>query len=217
MFASGRHGLRQRQALCLDAPTHAATMFAPLMRALRAIFVDELQLQRGPRGLSLGLQRKTKAPSAKRALPDKSTAQLAASTELAPIQRDLATLFDNMPGSRRALCHLAYVEQELTEQGLARLQTMALNPLRQALGELENAVVNWSPTGLASLRSKMAVALREREAASDGKEVDVPLSRADLPAPEVIETRADTTDADLDQAALLAAYGQSAGGVAERV
>ena len=218
MFAFGRHGLRQRQALCFDAPTHAATMFAPLMRALRAIFVDELQLQRGPRGLSLGLQRKAKAPSAKRApAPDKTKAQLAASTELAPIQRDLATLFDSMPGSRRALCHLAYVEQELTEQGLARLQTMALNPLRQALGELENAVVNWSPTGLASLRSKMAVALREREAASDGEEVDVPASRANLPAPEVFESRSETTDADLDQAALLAAYGQSAGGAAERV
>ena len=127
-----------------------------------------------------------------------------------------ATLFDSMPGSRRALCHLAYVEQELTEQGLARLDKMALNLLRQGLGELENAVVNWSPAGLASLRSKMAVALREREAASDGEEIDAPLSRANLPAPEVTESRAETTDADLDQAALLAAYGPSAP-VAEKV
>ena len=217
LHAYVQHG--QRQALFfVDAPTQAATMFAPLQRALRAIFVDELHLQRGPRGLSLGLKRSITTPSAKRTLvPEATKAQLAASAELAPIQRELAILFDSMPGSRRALCHLAYVEQELTEQGLARLATMALSPLRQGLDELENAVVNWSPAGLATLRSKMAVTLREREAASDGEEIDVRVSRANLPAPEVIESRAETTDADLDQAALLAAYGQSARSAAEKV
>lgn len=218
MPAFGRYGLRQRRAPCFDAPTHAATMFAPLVRALRAIFVDELHLQRGPRGLSLGLQRSSKTPSRKRKLaPEKPAARWAASSELAPIQRDLASLFDSVPGSRRALCHLAYVEQELTEQGLARLQTMALSPLRQGLGELENAVVNWSPAGLATLRSKMAVALRQREAASDGEEIELPVSRANLPAPVVIESSAETTDADLDHAALLAAYGHSAGSSAEKL
>jgi hypothetical protein len=201
--------------------TQAITMFATLLRVLRAVFVDDVRLRRDAGGLRLDLQPKSPSkpkpkPKDVGLTPAEVKAASKASTELALIQRDLGALFDSVSGSRRALCHLAYVEQELGELGLARLNSMALNPLRQGLAELENAVINWSPAGLASLRSKMAVALRQREAADAGGEADLPTSRMNLPAPDVIESRAGADEADAEQAALLAAYGQAAP-VAEKV
>jgi hypothetical protein len=181
-------------------------MFGPLKRAARAFFVDELHLQRDERGLRVVLHG-GQGPVLTAEERARQREEQRVQTELDAMRHDLAAVFDDIPGSRRALGHLAHVELQLREKGLALLDQVPLNLLRQALHELENAVSNWSSTGLATLRSKMAVAVRTRELNQSEHEQDVRLSRAQLPLPEVSESRVERSATDPDQAALLAAYG----------
>ncbi|MCK7490381.1 MAG: hypothetical protein MZW92_00100 [Comamonadaceae bacterium] len=48
-------------------------------------------------------------------------------------------------------------------RGFEALHKVPLDVLQRALEQLEGLVVNWSPAGLANLRSKMAVAVIDRE------------------------------------------------------
>jgi hypothetical protein len=75
----------------------------------------------------------------------------------------LAELLDESPEVRDAVRHLSGLEQALRRQGPQALYCVPLEQLQQALQQFEGLVSNWSPTGLASLRSKMAVAVLERE------------------------------------------------------
>jgi hypothetical protein len=186
-------------------------MFAPLKRAARAIFIDDLRLQRDADGLRIVLHNSTgpvlsPEERARQALEQQTRAEVHA------MLCDLAELFESMPGSRRVLRHLTYVEQQLREHGLALLNDAPLSLLRQALNELEDAVINWSPRGLATLRSKMAVAVRERDGTHEGAAgagAEVPVSLAQMPRPEVSEQPLHSLSNDTndpDQQALLAAY-----------
>lgn len=182
-------------------------MLGPLKRAARAIFVDELRLQRDERGVRVVLHNGP-GPALSNDELARVQAQALAQTELDTMRKELAAVFDSMPGSRRALRHLAFVELQLADKGLALLDEVAVNLLRQALHELEDAVTNWTPTGLACLRSKMAVAVRVRELNAQADEYDARLSLAQMPLPEVTESRAERSGADdPEQEALLAAYG----------
>ncbi len=181
-------------------------MLGPLKRAARAIFVDELRLQRDERGVRVVLHN---GPGPARSSDElaRLQAQALAQTELDAMRKELAAVFDSMPGSRRALRHLAFVELQLADKGLALLDEVAVNLLRQALNELEDAVTNWTPTGLACLRSKMAVAVRARGLDAQVDENGGRQSLAHMPLPEVTESRAERSGVDPEQEALLAAYG----------
>ena len=64
---------------------------------------------------------------------------------------------------REASRHLVFVEQALSREGLTALDTVPPDVLRKALEQFEDLVSNWSPVGLAGLRSRMAVALQMRD------------------------------------------------------
>ena len=183
-------------------------MYALLKRAARAVFVEDLRLQRDERGVRLVLQSHA-GPVVDPAERLRRRHAERARAEIELIRKELAGVFNGMPGARRALPHLAYIDAELAAHGLAMLDSVALNLMKHALQELENAVINWSPSGLATLRSKLAVAVRERER-RDSYEPEVRLSRAMLPEPEVVESPDAADGDDSDEAALLAAYGQVA-------
>ncbi|MDE2453241.1 MAG: hypothetical protein KGL43_06575, partial [Burkholderiales bacterium] len=104
---------------------------------------------------------------------------------------------------------LLQIEQALQEHGWKALDWVSLQTLGDALAQFEGMVTNWSPTGLACLRSKMAVALVERE---NQEAVTEPAlmphaaeARTELPgqAPQPDPAEADSDEPD---AALLAAY-----------
>ena len=84
------------------------------------------------------------------------------SLELQRMQLELTALLDAFPENRSVLNHLASVEKQLSQNGLDLLQTMPLLQLREALRQFEAAVTYWGHEGLACLRSKMAVAVRQR-------------------------------------------------------
>lgn len=133
-------------------------LFSPLRHAARLFFFSQLRLRwRGGPRLEFGLRGDAHAPS---------TEQLAArqaERELAAMRQELAQALDEMPDLRDELRHLAYFEQALLQEGLQALHAVPLDVLQRALDQFEGLVTNWSPAGLASLRSKMAVAILQRE------------------------------------------------------
>ena len=65
-------------------------------------------------------------------------------------------------GARDKPASAGFFEQALPRRDCAR-STNCAEVLTHALEQLEGLVTNWSPVGLATLRSKMAVAIIERE------------------------------------------------------
>jgi hypothetical protein len=135
--------------------------------------------------------------------------------ELALMQQQLASLLDELPETRQTLRHLVFVEQALAKKGQRALHKLPLDVLEKALPQLEGLVTNWSPVGLAALRSKMAVAIIDREhmdldAEADGYHTSAVLDAvmheaseptpASLPQPEAAYSNSD------DEEALVAAY-----------
>lgn len=180
-------------------------VFGPLKRAARAIFKDDIRVVRSEAGVRVWLH-DGEGPDLP---PDELVRRRAERREqdlLDRMRSEISALLDDLPGSRSRLRQLAHVEQQLKAEGLTALKSVPLPLLRLALTQFEGEVVNWAPEGLACLRSKMAVALRDRDAAGeeDHGMAEVP---SNLPALSVTEVDVDLDAADPDQAALLAAYG----------
>lgn len=123
--------------------------------------------------------------------------------ELALIVKQLRELLGELPESRQTLRHLVFVEQALAKKGLRSLHKLPLDVLQRALEQLEGLVTNWSPVGLANLRSKMAVAVLDREHHDPQAEGDAYRTAAVLDAMPVQPPEVEcNSDAD----ALAAAY-----------
>ncbi len=180
-------------------------MFDPLKRAARMIFQDEVRLQRNAGGLRFALENaadlnKVAAPTAQQ------LAQAREQVELLRMQSELQVVLNEAPALRRPPRQLVQVQQALGAEGLALLGTLPLVVLRRALDQLEDAVNNWSPQGLAALRSKMAVAVQERtlKGEPDGS---LDLTPEDMHALQDAAADVETSDHADEQAALMAAYG----------
>lgn len=149
-------------------------LFSPIRRAATAFFKHDLALKRERDGLHIVLESKdpgvadpAKAPPKKKSKPSKGEREKAlekkAAEELALIRTQLAELLDEVPETRLTMRHLVMVEHALTKKGVRVLHKLPLEVLQRAHVQLEGLVTNWSPVGLASLRSKMAVAILDRE------------------------------------------------------
>lgn len=181
-------------------------VFGPLKRAARAIFKDDIKVARGESGVRVFLH-DGQGPALP---PEEIERRRVAEREQAVIDRmrqDIRELFVRDPDARHRLRQLSQFEQMFHEQGPTALKAAPLPLLRAALTQFESEVVNWGPEGLACLRSKMAVAVRERETAGEEDHglADPPSSGA--PAMSVSEIDVDLDSASSEEAALLAAYG----------
>jgi len=78
------------------------------------------------------------------------------------MKRDLYELLAQHPSSRRLMRRLAAVEHALQTDGLKGFEALPVRVVARALTELESLVRDWSPTGLAELRSRMAVIVKAR-------------------------------------------------------
>ncbi|HNU10033.1 MAG TPA: hypothetical protein PKJ45_01560 [Rubrivivax sp.] len=188
--------------------------FALLVRAARAFFRADLRLRRGERGIEVVLDESRPAVPVRvrgrRAARADAAAQKV-QQELELMRGSLAALLDEMPGNRTTLRHLAFVEHALQRKGARALAKLPYAVLQRALEQFEGVVVNWSDEGLATLRSKMAVTLIEREAEA-GDDMD-PL-HAGAAATSMLDAAALTHPGDDEdetaaaEAALRAAYGE---------
>ncbi len=171
-------------------------MFESVRRVARAIFIDDIRLQRDAQGVRVVLAPAGATDSAPARTPVRPSD--AAAERLHRIRTQLDAVMGESPGIRRRLQELAYVEQMLGEMGLALLERAPLAVLAKAQQQLEDQIVDWSPAGLADLRSLMAVAVKDRRANGE-KEV----------MPEAASAGSDAVSASEEEAALLAAYGAS--------
>ena len=140
-------------------------LLAPLRRAGAAFFKHDLALRRDATGLQIVMEARTE-PKPKRTHKQQAQEDLAqqkAKRDLALIVEQVGVLLAEVPESRSALRHLVFVEAALQKKGLRALGKLPVEVLERALEQLESLVTNWSPVGLASLRSKMAVAIMDRE------------------------------------------------------
>ena len=183
-------------------------LFRPLHTALQVIFARDLTLRRGEGGVEIVLAER-QDPGKPRKSSRSEAQQQKERAELALMHSQLTALLDDQPDTRSTLRHLVFVEQTLARKGWRVLHKMPLDVLQRALEQLEGLVVNWSPEGLANLRSKMAVAIIDREhmdpdAEADAYRTAMPMDAA--PHPE----EADEAPA-ADDAALAAAYAAALG------
>jgi len=140
---------------------------SPLVRALRAplrfvgdLFARELRLERDGKNLNIKLASKASAaPAATKPQAPPSPAEI----ELNQMRAELKKLLDVHPGTRRVMRHLVYFERALATDGLRALIEIPEEVLGTALEQLEKLVSNWSNRDLATLRSKMSVAVVNRQ------------------------------------------------------
>jgi hypothetical protein len=148
-----------------------AKVFSPFKRAAVAFFSHDLALRRSREGIKVVLQ--ARSPGPKTVLGVREQARLdKENKELQLMLQELGDLLDQQPGSRQALRHIEYVRQSLQKKGLLALHKVPLDVLQRALEQFESLVSNWSPVGLANLRSKMAVAIIDREHINPDAEAD---------------------------------------------
>lgn len=140
-------------------------IFHSLRQAAAAFFKHDLAIQRESDGLQLVLQVRPRAPRSKKASRQEAI-ERRDKAEQALVLEQLGALLAECPQSRSALRHLVLVEGAVAKKGLRVLHKLPLEVLQRGLEQLEGLVTNWSPEGLANLRSKMAVAVLDREHAN---------------------------------------------------
>lgn len=182
-------------------------LFDPLRHAAAAFFRHDLALRRDDSGLQIVLEPKVES-SAPRKLKKGSREDLAKRAEkqeLAVVLEQLGALLAELPETRQTLRPLVFVEKALHKKGLRALHKVPLDVLQRALEQLEGLVTNWSPVGLANLRSKMAVAILDREHMDPEAEADAYRTAAVMDAPEP-EPTLPAVQTISDDDALAAAY-----------
>ena len=180
--------------------------FSPLRHAAAAFFKHDVALRRGAGGVHIVLQERVDevdkwARPVKRNRVEEADDKLR--EELALIRQQLAALLDEQPESRQTLRHLVFVEQALAKKGLRALHKLPLDVLQRSHEQLEGLVTNWSPAGLANLRSKMAVAILDRENKDPNAENDAHRTAAVL---DTAPAEAPAAESRSDEDALTAAY-----------
>lgn len=187
--------------------------FTLVSKAVRAFFVSDLHVRRGDHGLEVVLDdpvakaEPVQARAKARAKPDPNAEK--DRRELRRMQQSLTRLLDELPENRKTLRHLAFMEQALAKKGLRALHKVPFDVLKRALAQFEGLVVNWSDEGLAALRSKMAVAVIEREPDPSTRVPGPPAETSSVmdTAPLVHPVALEGEEAAAAEAALLAAYG----------
>ncbi len=144
------------------APKPSSTrLLQRLGKGVSAFFTHDVGLKRAADGLHVVLQQQP-AKTTPTQTREQETANRT-KQELVLMREQLAELLDELPETRDTLRHLVFVEQALVKSGLRALRKLPVKVLERALSQLEGLVTNWSPVGLAALRSKMAVAIIDRE------------------------------------------------------
>jgi hypothetical protein len=150
-------------------------LFDPLRHAAVAFFKHDLAVRRDEGRVQLVLEERRDGHAVARPPSRAELISRKERAELALMLAQLRDLLDQLPETRQTMRHLVFVEQALAKKGLRALHKLPLDVLRRALEQLEGLVTNWSPVGLATLRSKMAVAVIDRE--NMGPEADADAHR----------------------------------------
>ncbi len=115
---------------------------------------------------AMGWVRQRWGRPARKALPlacAPGKASTLSATELPMVRRDLSAVLDQHPDARTVMRFVRALEHGLRKKGRHALDELPVEVVRRAMGQLDAVVVDWSPEGLCTLRSKAALAIAERE------------------------------------------------------
>jgi hypothetical protein len=187
-----------------DTMSLIQNLTAPIRQMAYAVFRQDVRLRRDEGRLRVVLD-EPKGSTRPRKVSRAEQKDRKDSQELALMREQLATLLSQLPGTRSTMRHLQMVERALEKKGQRALHKLPLEVLEKALAQLEGMVTNWSPVGLAALRSKMAVAIIDREHMDPDAEADAyRTSAVHEPMPD--EPQQPEVQQAADDEALAAAY-----------
>ena len=147
-------GVKSRpQRTCRDA---RRWLIRPLC-SVAELLSFQVSFERRGRRLHVVFRRKSAVRSAAAAAAAQRAIDAAA-----PLRLALKQLLDRHPMTRQMMRHLAYIEHALAKQGLGAFAEVPVDVLSVALDQIDAIVINWSDRELADLRSRMAVAYKER-------------------------------------------------------
>jgi hypothetical protein len=132
-----------------------------LLRALQAVQRMGKPRKKPKRGAAA--RRRTPETAPAQPHVGQSTRRRPKPEEVKAMRRALTAVLDGHEGSREVFRYLGHFEHRLARQGLRTLEDMPTRRLRRALAQFEAIVTNWSSPQLADLRSRMAVAVTERD------------------------------------------------------
>ena len=187
--------------------TSLFSAISTLRNGVRAFFKADVRLQRAEGGVRIVLD-DSATPSRPARESKVDAAARREQSDLGKMSVALTALLDELPENRTALRHLAFIEHALDKKGARALYKVPLDVLKRALEQFEGVVTNWSDEGLACLRSKMAVAIIDREVCDQPTEEDAYRTAAILDAPLAHPEPLDEEGAAEAELALLAAYGE---------
>ncbi|MGA0610991.1 hypothetical protein [Caldimonas sp. KR1-144] len=164
----------RRSVSSLRGGTPAAD--APKRRSWRQLLKHHVRLQRigfdfrfvlvDPSDAAPSKKAKAAAPPA----PKSRASQGLDAGRLALMRTELRMLMKRHPQARALARHLAYFERALHKSGARAYDEVPVEVLRKALIQIEFLVSNWSALGLAELRSRLSIAIGDREAELHGPE-----------------------------------------------
>lgn len=181
-------------------------IFSTVRKAHAAIFQQHLALRRDQSGMHLVLQDRHAGQDSHHQTTPGELASQKRSDELRLVLQQLGALLDDQPEIRRVMRHLVFVERSLAKTGFQALNTLPADVLQHALHQLEGLVLNWSPVGLATLRSKMAVAIMALEKAPNTAPSSRDEYRSTLPLGLNDAANLPTVQEHSDEATLSAVY-----------
>ena len=135
----------------------------PLRRAFSVVFRRQVSLTVAKGTVRVVLKDESAPPGQHRPPTRAELNARKEQQEFTLVRQQLAELLDDLPETRSTMRHLVFVERALERKGLRALHRLPVDVLQKALDQLEGLVINWSPVGLAALRSKMAVAIIDRD------------------------------------------------------
>jgi hypothetical protein len=182
-----------------------ARISRPFRRAYALIFRRHVTVHVAQGAVRVVLQERPGLPALDQPPTRAELAARKAQQEFNLMQQQLAELLNDLPETRTTLRHLDFVEKALARKGLRALQKLPVEVLQRALDQLEGLVVNWSPVGLAALRSRIAVAIIDRENQNPDAEADAYRTSAVIDCLPGGEFQ-DGLDVNSDDDALAAAY-----------
>lgn len=115
-------------------------------------------------------RQKSRIKTTKAAAPKSRASQNLDAARLTLMRNELRALLKRHVQARSLARHLAYFERELHKSGARAFDDVPVDVLRKALIQIEFLVSNWSAVGLAELRSRLAIAVSDREAEVQGAE-----------------------------------------------
>jgi hypothetical protein len=99
------------------------------------------------------------------------------------LRRELYQLLEQHPTSRELMRHLDLVERTLRQEGFTAVEALPVRVIAKALGQLERLVWDWTPEGLAELRSRLAVIVKTRQVDAPARPT-APAAKAPVAVPE---------------------------------